>query len=265
MGRGLLRKILGADEVRALLRAKAPKQRWMHIGQLHDLLKPHFLRAAPRLARAKPSEFDARRKHDLRNLLQKERQAGHVSWDEATESYLVPAVDAEVEDALLQPDPPTRLRAITPAQLKAAREALERLGSKGEEIVDDYLKAQKSAGALRSYRWVSRTSADAPFDFEVTLPNGRKKRVEVKTTGGNYRQRFRLSYAQVKEMAKGGDFEIWRVSDVTPRGATLRVSLAVRRQARRILEICEDLGNVRAAVFVVPPTEFDFGPPVAIP
>jgi hypothetical protein len=264
VGRGCLRKILGAEDIRRLLEEHAPKQRWLHIQQLHDVLEPFFRDAAPGLAASNAAEFDARRMHDLRNLLQKDKNVGRIRWDRAAQAYFIPELDEETEEALLQPEPPARLRDITPEELARLHEAQRRVGRRGEELVSRHLARRKAAGNIKDYTWVADASADAPYDFEVVELDGGRTRVEVKTTEGPFGARFRLSYAQVAEMAKSGAFEIHRVHDLTPTGATLRVTRTVRKQAQRILEICEDLGNFRPAAFVVPPTEFDFGEPVPL-
>lgn len=133
-------------------------------------------------------------------------------------------------------------RRIDRAQLAKARDSADQNGRRGEEIVRAYLVQEESAGRIAGYTWTSDVNAVAPHDFEISV-NGTLRRIEVKSTSGDFNRPFHISMAELTEATETTPFDIVRVSnvDVALDSAEVHISCNFNNTARDLLEACRSL------------------------
>lgn len=157
----------------------------------------------------------------------------------------------------------TRGRRPTQADLKSARETMERVGREGEELVNVHLGAEAEAGRL-TFTWVSDGEPTAPLDFEIVRPDGGRAKVDVKSTRSGHGKAFHMSAAEVLEAAGSmEEYLVYRVSELGDEGGVLRISADMRELARSIA--ASPLPNgVSPDSFAIDPGLLYWGPSVAL-
>lgn len=127
-------------------------------------------------------------------------------------------------------------RGVSREELGRARQSAEQIGRLGEEILNAWLDQQCHAGRGPEYCWDSYTNAVAPYDF--TLLNGGKadRRVDAKSTSGDFRNPIHVSVAELVEMAHGGlPYDLYRLYTVNDVSARLRIAKDVGAFAADLL------------------------------
>ena len=161
----------------------------------------------------------------------------------------------------------TRPRAAILSQddLRAARRAAEDIGRLGEELVDYYLSERLSAGEIAEYTWVSDINAISPYDFQIRRTDSWKK-LEIKTTSGDFNREFYVSRNELLEMAREKeDYFIGRVYQASQQGAKLRYSQRLRAYGQSILDAFSDLPpGVTPNGVTIHPDEAMFGEEIDI-
>ncbi len=151
--------------------------------------------------------------------------------------------------------------------LRRARAQADETGRAGEELVAAYLERQTADGAITAFEWISDVNAVAPMDFRLTPVAGAAERVDVKTTSMTFEREFHVSLPELKEMAADGSgpYRIYRVFELSMRGAKLRISDDMKEFARAVLA---SLGGLPVGVVVdavsVNPGGLVFGNEVAL-
>lgn len=133
-------------------------------------------------------------------------------------------------------------RNVSAAELDKARTELQRIGRDGEVLVEAHLAALVSDGVLTEALWVADVNAVAPRDFEVTMPNGYKNSIDVKSTTGPFKHDFHISAAEVAYAADSDDpYIIYRVFELSDEGAKLKMSGDIRRSAQNLKKASDGL------------------------
>ncbi len=128
-------------------------------------------------------------------------------------------------------------RRITLADLRKAKQKAEQVGADGEGAVNAYLAECKASGLIADFIWSSQADATGPLDFRVTELSGQVLKIDVKSTEGPFGRPIHLSAAEVVEAAQSGEpYHVYRIYEMGPSGAKLRVSSDVRQQAKSILD-----------------------------
>lgn len=154
----------------------------------------------------------------------------------------------------------------TREQLDRSRENATKVGQLGEALVDFYLFGLKSDGRIAEYTWESEDNAINPFDFSINNLDGVAILMDVKSTGYSHEQPFHVSSAELEAMASRTErYDIYRLSDVTPDGASLRISRDLRSLASRILTVTAGLPDgVRLRGVIIDPDTLTWSEPVRV-
>jgi len=108
-------------------------------------------------------------------------------------------------------------------------------GLLGEQLVDRYLDRLQNQGVVESYEWISLERARASYDFSVTWSNRTAELLDVKTTRGDYAQRFYVSRAEfIFAQNASVPYHIYRVYDATTASPKLVVIEDVKETFQRI-------------------------------
>jgi len=91
----------------------------------------------------------------------------------------------------------------------------ERIGRRGEELVNNLFKKMKDEGEIFGFIWLSDKYPLSAHDFEVIDTQGVLHYIEVKTTNGEFNRRIHVSYHELLEMIKPTiRYQIYRVEDI---------------------------------------------------
>jgi hypothetical protein len=162
-------------------------------------------------------------------------------------------------DAVIRISHRIQNQTITRAQLARLRESADWNGQLGESLVYIYFQDQVNASQLSAFTWVSDTNATSPFDFAIELIEGRKERIDVKTTSGRFDQPIYVSFAELMTMTEEIPYRIYRVYDVSPARGSLLISEPVNVQARELLDALKPLPiRVSPTGFQIRPDFFTF-------
>ncbi|MEW5770844.1 MAG: hypothetical protein AB1831_10850 [Pseudomonadota bacterium] len=116
-------------------------------------------------------------------------------------------------------------RGVSREELSRARQSAEQIGRLGEEILNAWLDQQYQAGSGPEYRWDSDTNAVAPYDFTLMGDGKAERRVDAKSTSGDFRNQIHVSVAELTEMARGGvPYDLYRLYTVNDVSARLRIA-----------------------------------------
>lgn len=132
-------------------------------------------------------------------------------------------------------------RRISTADLKKAKETAEANGRRGEEFVNAHLYSQKKLGNIRDYYWKSNENPVSVYDFSLTLPNGIKVLIDVKSTGKSFNLPFHVSLGELRCMANVERYDIYRIFSMGQDCAKLRIAESVHNFANEILEVFKEL------------------------
>jgi hypothetical protein len=132
-------------------------------------------------------------------------------------------------------------RPVSPGELRRAKLMAEQIGADGEALVDYYLAKQENPGGTFEHEWVSSSNAISPFDFRVRTSGGRLGRqdlkIDVKSTSGPFARDFHISIAEINEAAEStGPYGIYRLSELTEKGALLTICKDIREFAQRLVK-----------------------------
>lgn len=142
---------------------------------------------------------------------------------------------------------PARPR-ISVESLQRARESASRIGSFGEQLVNDYFQQLQNEGHILSYEWVSQTDAISPYDFWYSTDGQNRILIDVKTTSSTFERPIHISSPELRIMARGTErYDIYRVYETTERTGKLRIATDVRLFAAQILTVLNGLPEGIAA------------------
>lgn len=133
-------------------------------------------------------------------------------------------------------------RVMSSDELKNAKQKSDETGRRGEELVAFYLQKMLIDGDIIEYEWTSKENSIAPYDFKIRLSDGKKLRIDVKSTTGNFSTPLHISTAELITMAENAiyDYLLYRVYNLTEDGGMVRVSNPMSDYAQTVLKIfCE--------------------------
>lgn len=127
-------------------------------------------------------------------------------------------------------------RGVSREELGRARQSAEQVGRLGEETLNAWFAAELEAGSLTGYRWESDINAVAPYDFTLLDGETVTRRLDAKSTAGDFRNPIHVSMAELHEMAHGDvPYDLYRLYSVSEASARLRVAEDQREFATQIL------------------------------
>lgn len=126
---------------------------------------------------------------------------------------------------------------MTRSELERARQRADDVGREGEEFVYGYFELQLLSAQIACFTWVSAENAISPYDFTTeTIGRGTRK-IEVKSTHGDFGQTLHLSLAQLFEMRDSEEeYDLFRIYALDDRTAKLRIANDTRTFASSLLD-----------------------------
>lgn len=201
------------------------------------------------------------------DLLEMIREAGVPAKHPIYEVTLDISVSAELEDAAMGGSRGVETLLTGPVAIKVTADTLQRakrkaeeIGVWGEEIVRNYLESLKKQKTIRDFEWESARNAVSPFDFRIIDADGSEFFVDVKATEGEFHRRIHISLNELRQVAAGPKFYIYRLYYVSDNSAKLRMARFPRRLAENVLRCIQAFPDgVSADSFSLAPELLDFG------
>lgn len=135
-----------------------------------------------------------------------------------------------------------KARGVNREELARAKQGAEWVGRKGEELLNTWLELQRLAKKIPGFRWDSDTNAISPYDFSILDGEAVKRRIDAKSTAGDFTNPIHVSLAELKEMAQGGvPYDLYRLYSVTETSARLRIASDVGMTASQLLGVFSQL------------------------
>jgi hypothetical protein len=119
----------------------------------------------------------------------------------------------------------------------------QKIGIKGEFIVDAYFKSLQQNDESFSFEWISKKDSTSPYDFWI-YQNGEKILIDVKSTSGAFDNIIHISLSELRQMVAGKNrYDIYRVFDISEvnKSAKLRIAKDIKSFAKAILKIFDQL------------------------
>lgn len=127
-------------------------------------------------------------------------------------------------------------RGVSREELARARLSAERVGRLGEEILNAWFEAEYQSGNGPEFIWDSDNNAVAPYDFTQITNGEPTRRVDAKSTYGDFTNPIHVSFAELKEMVDGGlPYDIYRLYTVNEFTARLRIANNLYEFASNVL------------------------------
>jgi hypothetical protein len=157
-------------------------------------------------------------------------------------------------------------RQLTRTELLRARQRADDIGRMGEEFLDGHFALEREASRIHDYEWVAIENAILPFDFWLRPTSTTRRKVEVKSTTGDFKQVMHLSMSELIEMRDSLEpYDIYRIYGLDEQTAKLRVAENIKDFAVGIIGTLENLPEgVTADGISVKPASLPFGQERAI-
>jgi hypothetical protein len=157
-------------------------------------------------------------------------------------------------------------RGVSREELARARQSAEQIGRLGEEILNAWFEVQQKAGSGPEYRWDSDTNAVAPYDFTLISDGKPERRVDAKSTAGDFLNPIHVSMAELAEMAHGElPYDLYRLYTVNDVSARLRIAKDVGEFAAGLLGKFSELPDgVTVDGVSINPAALEFGEEIII-
>lgn len=127
-------------------------------------------------------------------------------------------------------------RGVSREELARARQSAEHIGRLGEEILNAWLEERSHGKTGAEHRWNADTNAVAPYDFTL-MNNGQEiRRIDAKSTAGDFSNTVHVSMAELIEMAEGElPYDLYRLYSISQNSARLRIAGDMKPFAAEIL------------------------------
>ncbi|MEY4977938.1 MAG: hypothetical protein RLZZ352_208 [Pseudomonadota bacterium] len=135
-------------------------------------------------------------------------------------------------------------RGLSQTELKASKEAAERIGLQGEVLLDHFLihQAGELADTLASHVWVAQENAISPFDFQLKLTDGSERHVDAKSTSGGFSGTIFLSIGEARHALDSGvPYDLYRLFYVTETSAQMRIARDIAAKLRPVVSLLDGL------------------------
>jgi len=180
--------------------------------------------------------------------------------------------DAAVEDAALGGIKGTftltkkkAAKPISAAALAAAKAAGEKNGRDGEAFAWVHLQTLKAEGIYSAVEWSSKINAVSPFDFRATgVSRKHELWIDAKSTSGEFERVVHMSAAELDFASKCGRYDLWRVYEIGPDGAKLRIAEDIGAFAKAVLASLMPPAGVTIDSVSIDPSALKFGPETVI-
>lgn len=127
-------------------------------------------------------------------------------------------------------------RGISPSDFKAAKDASEKIGQLGEELLDQFFQTEGWPG-LAAHQWTAQVNAISPYDFLLTFDSAIERHADAKSTSGGFSNRIHLSIAEIKHaVASDIPYDIFRLYNVKDTSAMLRVARDIKPKLLPVLD-----------------------------
>lgn len=121
-------------------------------------------------------------------------------------------------------------------ELSLSRQKADDIGRQGEDLVFRYLDDLRTQGAILDFEWVSSENAIAPYDFQVTGADGSLRRLDVKSTTGDFSVKLHISRAELITMAESAEsYDLYRVYALDDASGKLRIARDMKPFASEVL------------------------------
>lgn len=128
-------------------------------------------------------------------------------------------------------------RGVSQEEFDKAKRSAELSGRLGEEILNTWLEREKQTSRIKGYRWISIENAIAPYDFELVDNSGIIRKIDAKSTGGDFKNPIHISIGELYEMANGEKpYDLYRLYMVNETSARLRIAKDLKNTAVELME-----------------------------
>ncbi len=157
-------------------------------------------------------------------------------------------------------------RGVSREELARARQSAEHIGRLGEEILHVWLEEHSCKTTNTTYCWNSDANAIAPYDFSLMKAGEPIRRIDAKSTAGDFQNTIHISMAELIEMSEGElPYDLYRLYSVNQNSARLRIASDMRSFAKKILINFNELPEgVRIDGISVTPEILNFGDEITI-
>jgi hypothetical protein len=102
-------------------------------------------------------------------------------------------------------------RGMSAADLKDAKAAAAQTGENGEELLNAFFSARKTP-QIREHQWVSQNNAISPYDFLLSLVDGKARHVDANSTAAKFETPLYLSTGEIRHaLASDIPYDIYRL------------------------------------------------------
>lgn len=159
-----------------------------------------------------------------------------------------------------------KARGVSREELAQAKKIAEKNGRLGEEILNVWLEDQANAGVILGFCWDSNHNAIAPYDFSIYDGETAVRRIDAKSTSGDFNNRIHVSIAELNEMAHGCvPYDIYRLYNMKESKANLRIARDLKSFADEILGAFSSLpSGVAVDSISIDPSGLEFGEEILI-
>lgn len=168
-------------------------------------------------------------------------------------------------------------RGVSREELARARQNAEQIGRLGEELLNGFFSQEnvvfekwRSVTSLENsdfnFSWDADVNAIAPYDFSIFIGDRVFRRIDAKSTAGEFKNKIHVSVSELSEMAHGGaPYDIFRLYSITETSARLRIFCDSKIFAQGILD---EIARLPAGVTVdsvsIDPVSLSFGDEILI-
>lgn len=137
-----------------------------------------------------------------------------------------------------------KARGVGRDELYRAKQSAEQIGRQGEEILKEWLELEKQEGRIQDYKWESDVNAIAPYDFAIIEKGGVLRKVDAKSTAGNFSNPIHVSVSELHEMATSEEkYDLYRLYSLNENSGMLRIAEDLAGFASNVLSSLNGLPN----------------------
>ena len=159
-----------------------------------------------------------------------------------------------------------KTRGVSREELARARKNADQIGRLGEEVLNTYLEQLHSESDKIDISWTSDHNAVAPYDFTILSEDKEIRRIDAKSTAGDFKNTIHISLSELLEMAEGEQpYDLYRLYSVKEDSARLRVAEDMRDMATNVLSTLQQLPQgISSDGISVKPTFLNFGEEIIV-
>lgn len=157
-------------------------------------------------------------------------------------------------------------RGVSRDELARARQSAEHIGRLGEEILNAWLEESSHGETGVEHRWNADANAVSPYDFTLMSHGQEIRRIDAKSTAGDFSNTVHVSMAELIEMAEGElPYDLYRLYSISQTSARLRIAGNMKLFADEVLRKLDGLPQgVRIDGISITPETLNFGDEITI-